>query len=65
MENIDAYMAKFIELVMIYAPRFVLAIVTLVVGLWIIGLVTRLTRKSMEKTKADKTLIPLITNLLS
>ena len=65
MENIDAYMAKFIELVMTYAPKFVLAIVTLVVGLWVIGFVTRLTRKSMEKTKADKTLIPFITNLLS
>jgi len=65
MENIDAYTAKAIELVMSYAPKVVLAIVTLIIGLWLIGLITRATRKAMEKTKADKTLIPFITNLLS
>ena len=65
MENIDVYTTKAIELVMAYAPKVVLAIITLIVGLWIIGLITRVTRKSMEKTKADKTLIPFITNLLS
>jgi small conductance mechanosensitive channel len=65
MENVDAYTTKFIELVMAYAPKFVLAIITLIVGLWIIGLVTNVVRKAMEKTKADKTLIPFITNLLS
>jgi len=65
MENIDVYTNKAIELVMTYAPKLVLAIITLIVGLWLIGLITKITRKSMEKTKADKTLIPFITNLLS
>ena len=65
MENIDAYTTKAIELVMAYAPKVVLAIVTLIIGLWLIRLITRATRKAMEKTKADKTLIPFITNLLS
>ena len=65
MENIDAYTAKFIELIMTYAPKLVLAIITLFVGLWLIGLITRGVKKSMHKTKTDKTLIPFITNLLS
>lgn len=65
MQNIDAFTAKAIELVMTYAPRFILAIITLVIGLWLIGFVTKVTRKAMEKTKTDKTLIPFITNLLS
>ena len=65
MENINAYTAKAIELIMAYAPKVVLAIITLIVGLWLIGLITKITRKSMEKTKADKTLIPFITNLIS
>ena len=65
MENFEVYVTKFIELVMAYAPKLALAIVTLIVGLWLIGIVTKVTRKSMEKTKADKTLIPFITNLLS
>jgi small conductance mechanosensitive channel len=50
---------------MAYAPKVVLAVITLVVGLWLIGLITKVTRKSMEKTKVDKTLIPFITNPLS
>ena len=65
MENADAYMTKFIELVVAYAPKFVLAIITLVIGLWIIGLITKAVRKSMEKTKTDKTLIPFISSLIS
>jgi len=65
MENADAYVTKFIELVMAYAPKVVLAIITLVVGLWLIGIITKVVKKSMEKTKADKTLIPFITNLIS
>jgi small conductance mechanosensitive channel len=65
MENIDAYTAKLIELVIIYAPKVVLAIVTLVLGLWVIRFATKGVRKSMEKTKVDKTLIPFISNLIS
>jgi small conductance mechanosensitive channel len=65
MKNIDVYITKAVELLITYAPKLILAIITLIVGLWLIGLITRVTRKSMEKTKADKTLIPFITNLLS
>ena len=65
MKNIDVYITKAIELVIAYAPKVVLAIITLIVGLWLIGLITKVIRKSMEKTKADKTLIPFITNLIS
>ena len=65
MENIEVYTTKFIELVVAYAPKLLLAVVTLIVGLWIIGLITNVARKSMEKTKADKTLIPFISNLIS
>jgi len=65
MENVDAYTTKFIELVVAYAPKFVLAIITLVVGLWIIGMIVGAVRKSMQKTKTDKTLIPFISSLIS
>jgi len=65
MENIDAYTTKAIELIMAYAPKVLLAIITLVIGLWLIKIVTKITKKSMEKTKTDKTLIPFITNLIS
>lgn len=65
MENVDAYTTKAIELIMAYAPKVILAVVTLVIGLWLIRVVAGVTRKAMEKTKADKTLIPFIANLLS
>jgi len=65
MKNIDVYITKAVELLITYAPKVILAIITLIVGLWLIGLVTRVTRKSMEKTKADKTLIPFMTNLVA
>lgn len=65
MENVEVYTAKFIELLVAYAPKLILAIITLIVGLWLVSLVTGIVRRSMEKTKADKTLIPFICNLLS
>ncbi len=65
MGNIDSYTGRFVELVISYAPKLILAIITLVVGLWLIGIVTSGARKAMEKTRTDKTLIPFLTHLLS
>jgi small conductance mechanosensitive channel len=65
MKNIDVYITKAVELLITYAPKVILAIITLIVGLWLIGLITKVTRKSMEKTNTDKTLIPFMTNLVS
>ena len=59
------YSDKAVELFMTYAPQFVLAIITLIIGLWIIGTVVNVTRKVLQKSKTDKTLIPFITNLIS
>ena len=65
MEILGDYSDKAIELLMAYAPKFVLAIFTLIIGLLIIGSVVNVTRKALEKSKTDKTLIPFITSLIS
>jgi len=65
MDNFGGLSDKAMELVMSYAPKIVLAIVTLIIGLWIIGTVVKLSRKAMDHTKMDKTLVPFISNLLS
>lgn len=65
MEALGNYSDKAIELIMAYAPKFVLAILTLIIGLWIIGTVVNVTRKTLDKSKTDKTLIPFITSLIS
>jgi len=65
MEMLGDYSDKAVELLMAYAPKFVLAIFTLIIGLLIIGSVVNVTRKALEKSKTDKTLIPFITSLIS
>ena len=65
MDKLGTYTDKAIELFMSYAPRVVLAILTLIIGLWIIGAIVNLVRRSLEGTKTDKTLIPFIANLVS
>lgn len=52
------------ELLMKHGPNVLLAIVTLIVGLWIIGRITRVVRKTMLKRDMDASLIPFITSLI-
>ena len=65
MEVLGNYSDKAIEMLMTYTPKLVLAIITLVIGLWIIGVVVNVTRKTLEKSKTEKTLIVFITSLIS
>jgi len=64
-DKMETLTMKGYELGLDYAPKLALAIVTLIIGLWIIGGVTRLFQASMEKSKVDATLIPFICNLSS
>ncbi|MBK7408887.1 MAG: mechanosensitive ion channel [Saprospirales bacterium] len=48
-----------------YAPKVVGAILTLVVGFWIIGRITHMLRKSMEKRGIDPTIRPFLGSLVS
>jgi len=65
METLGDYSGKAIELLMTYAPKLFLAIITLIIGLWIIGIVVNVSRKALEKSKTDKTLLPFFTSLIS
>jgi len=65
MDKMESLYMKGYELGLEYAPKLALAIITLIVGLWVIGAVSRLFVASMEKSKVDTTLIPFINNLLS
>jgi len=61
----DKYSDKAIALFMLYVPKVALALITLIVGLWIIGMFVKLTQKALTKSKADPTLVPFFSNLLS
>lgn len=56
---------KAMEMVLLYAPKVALAIVTLIIGLWIIGKLTNFMKLSMEGLKVDPTLIPFLASLSS
>lgn len=52
-------------LVMEYGPTLLLAIVTLIVGFWIIGWVVNLVSNLMKKNGIDDTIRPFLTSLVS
>lgn len=63
--QIEALSLKAYELGIEYAPRLALAIITLLIGLWIISGITKLIKLSMERSKVDPTLIPFMSSLVS
>lgn len=48
-----------------YAPKLLLAIITLIIGLWVIKLIAKGVGKLMDKKEMDATLKPFIISLLS
>lgn len=62
MEN---YVNKAVELVMIYAPKLLLAIVTLLVGLYVVKAITKGAKKLMKKRNVDESLQPFFATLIS
>jgi len=63
--QVEALSLKAYELGIEYAPRLALAIITLLIGLWIISGITKLIKLSMERSKVDPTLIPFMSSLVS
>ena len=60
----QAYLQKIYEMAIEYAPKFILAIIVLLIGLRIIKLITGLLKKSLKKKDIDPTLAPFAVNLL-
>ena len=65
MENLDQYTAKAIELVMTYVPKLLLAIITLIIGLWIVKAIVNAIGRAMERKGVDPSLRPFLSNLAS
>ena len=64
-DQVQGYVDKAVEMSMQYGPKLVLAIVVLLVGLAVIGRVTKLMRAGMDRGKAEPTLARFLTNLVS
>lgn len=64
MEDTIKYKDRAIELAMVYAPKVLLALVTLIIGLWLIGGVRTVVGKALSRKLVDKTLAPFVLSLL-
>lgn len=65
LEGMQRYADKAIELGMEYGPKVVLALITLIIGLWIIGGVSNVLRKLMSSRHVDDTLAPFVNSLVT
>jgi small conductance mechanosensitive channel len=64
MENLDKYSEKGIELLLSYAPKLILALITLIVGLWIIKHFIKILGKTFKEKKLDESLSPFLLSLI-
>ena len=65
MNNIQNYTDKAIELLMNYGPKLILAIVTLIIGLWLIKLFVKGIGKTMERSKIEVSLHKFLMSIVS
>lgn len=65
MENYQDLILKAKELALLYVPKLLLAILTLIVGLWIIKLILKILNKALKKQDVDKTLLNFANGLIS
>ncbi|PKG81070.1 mechanosensitive ion channel protein [Colwellia sp. 75C3] len=63
--QLETLTMKAYELGLAYAPKLILSILTLLIGLWIISGISKLVQASMERSKVDPTLIPFMGSLVS
>lgn len=65
MPELSNYYEKAIEMVMEYGPQLILAIITLIVGLWVIKLINKSVNKAMAKANVDASLHKFFLSLIS
>ncbi len=63
MDNYQNLIEKAYEVLLIYGPKIVLAIIVLLIGLWVINRFTKVTRKVMTKQNVNVSLIGFISSL--
>ena len=64
MGNLDKYSDKALEIGMLYGSKLLFAILTLVIGLWIIRLFMKVFDKAMDRARVDLTLQRFLMNLI-
>lgn len=63
--NFDEILPLINNLVVTYATKIALALATLIIGLWVIGLISKAIGRSMEKSKIDGSIKSFLVSLVS
>lgn len=53
------------KIITAYAPRVAGAILTLVIGFWVIGRITHAARRAMERNKLDQSVTPFLSSIIN
>ena len=61
----EEHLDQLIDILIAYAPKVIGAIVTLVIGLWLIKIIVKSVRKTMERRHVDASLIPFLSTVLA
>ncbi len=65
MENVSTYSEQALVIIKKYGPQLLLAIVTLIIGLWVIKIFTKAIKKAMVRGEVDASLQPFLLSLVS
>ena len=65
LDKLEKYSDTIAQMAIEYAPKLALAIITLVLGLIVIGFITRFLVKQLDKSGADPSLTPFVKGILS
>jgi len=65
MDNVDVLAQKGMELLLDFGPKVIYALITLIVGLWLIRIVIRTFKKAMERSKMDPSLSKFMGSFIS
>jgi small conductance mechanosensitive channel len=61
----ETYLQEFTRLAVFFAPKLLLALVTLIVGFWISNKIAALLARLLRKRGAEETIIPFVTSIVT
>lgn len=65
MEKVNHLNQYLLDLLKNFGPSLALALVTLILGFWIIRIISRLSKKGLQRSKIDESLVPFLSSGLS
>lgn len=65
MENVNTYWDQYSPLIVEYGTDLIYALVVLLIGLWIVKIITGSVKKMMLKSKMDDSLVPFLSSLVN